>query len=100
MTTTLEELSVERLCEKIKQGEVSEGERFIVHGSLTPSSVTEEVVFCVKSGCADTLISRIGRIQITQGPVQEIRYTGEGGYCVFLDSHDRKSRDYHNLLEA
>jgi hypothetical protein len=89
-------VTVEGLCELVRNGDVHIGDRFNVAGSFTKDSLTEEVIYNIQGRwLADTLVDD-GRSNV----IPEHRYMAGGNYKISLDSHIKGSKKYHSLLEA
>ena len=111
----IKKITVEGLCELIKDDKVSLGDRFLVARDIKNYHYFshEEIIYNVfNKHSADTMVKQEnyedtqgrvpedtqGRVpEDTQGRVPEFRYMA-GGHAITLDAFLLTSKDYHKLL--
>ena len=95
----IKKITVEGLCELIKDDKVSLGDRFLVARDIKNYHYFshEEIIYNVfNKHSADTMVKQ-ENYEDTQGRVPEFRYMA-GGHAITLDAFLLTSKDYHKLL--
>ena len=97
--TEIREVNVSGLCRLVRLGEIREGDRFLVHGSLVRESITKEIVFRIQDGNAYTLVYQISDKSDNPPPwIGENMYSGQDESVLMQESFFKGQRDYHKIL--